>query len=575
MSTGALPAPKLLSCLRGGYSAATLATDLIAGVTVGLVALPLAMAFAIASGVPPQNGIYCAIIAGFTISALGGSRVQIGGPTGAFVVVVSGIVAAHGLDGLFMCTLLAGVILILLGVTGLGAAVKYIPRPVVIGFTNGIGVLIASTQIKDLFGLQTPQVPGEFIGRIKVLAAYAGTAAGSATLLGLSTIAMILLLRRVSRRIPGSILVLLAGSVIVFAAGMPVETIGSRFGGVPSGLPAYHVPTLRLDLVPGLLSPALTVAMLGAIESLLSAVVADRMSGDRHDPNVELTAQGIANVLSPLFGGLPATGAIARTATNVRSGAKTPIAGMTHAITLLLILLFAAPIAGHIPLPMLAGILLIVSYDMGEWREIPEVIRLGPAEAAVWGITFALTVLADLTVAVEAGMILAALLYIRRVTSTTTVARVTPEYIRQGRAHSLQLQQIPDDVAIYRIHGPFLFGSTDKLLDLERQVPHLPRVIILRLRNMTAIDGTGLHALEHFADLLHASGRALLLCGMRDQPARMMERAEFHEHIGTENLLPSVAAALERARTLLASGQPGAPVRGILHIAADGHAPSV
>ena len=268
--------------------------------------------------------------------------------------------------------------------------------------------------------------------------------------------------------------------------------------------------------------------MLGAIESLLSAVVSDRMSGDRHDPNVELTAQGIANVVSPLFGGLPATGAIARTATNIRSGARTPIAGMTHALTLLLILLFAAPLARHIPLAILAGILMIVAYDMGEWREIPEVVKLGPAEAAVWFITFALTVFADLTVAVEAGMVLAALLYIRRVTTTTTVALVTPEYINDGRAHSLQLHDIPDDVAIYRIHGPFLFGATDKLADLERDVPTLPKVVILRLRNMTAIDGTGLHALEHFADVLHASGRTLILCGMRDQPARMMERAEFH-----------------------------------------------
>jgi SulP family sulfate permease len=551
MTLSSTPLPRLVECLREGYSANTLARDLIAGLTVGLVALPLAMAFAIASGVPPENGIYCAIVAGFTISALGGSRVQIGGPTGAFVVVVSGIVAAHGLDGLFMCTLMAGVMLILLGITGLGTAVKYIPRPVVIGFTNGIGVLIASTQIRDLFGLQTSEVPGEFLGRMRVLAAHAGTASGTVTLVGLVTIGTILILRRVSRRLPGSIIVLLVGSVLVFATGLPLETVGTRFGGVPTGLPVLHVPAFRPDLVLTLLSPALTVAMLGAIESLLSAVVADRMSGDRHDPNVELTAQGIANVLSPLFGGLPATGAIARTATNIRSGARTPVAGMVHAITLLLVLLFAAPLAGHIPLVMLAGLLIIVAYDMGEWREIPDVVKLGPAEAAVWTITFALTVFADLTVAVEAGMILAALLYIRRVTTTTTVARVTPEYIRQGRAHSLQLHRIPEDVAIYRIHGPFLFGSTDKLGDIERQVSDLPKIVLLRLRNMTAIDGTGLHALEHLAEVLHDSGRILLLCGMRDQPARMMERAEFHQHIGGENLLPTVEAALDRARALM------------------------
>ena len=550
MRAPVIPLPKLVQSLREGYSLDTLASDLMAGVTVGLVALPLAMAFAIASGLPPQNGVYCAIIAGFTISALGGSRVQIGGPTGAFVVVVSGIVAAHGVDGLFMCTLMAGVILVVLGITGLGTAVKFIPRPVVIGFTNGIGVLIASTQLRDLFGLQVAQIPGDFLARIRLFAAAADTASVTTTIVGATTIAAILILRAISRRIPGSIVVLLLGSTIAALAALPVDTIGSRFGAVPGGLPQLHVPTFRPDLILTLLSPALTVAMLGAIESLLSAVVADRMSGDRHDPNVELTAQGIANVLSPLFGGLPATGAIARTATNIRSGARTPVAGITHALTLLLILLFAAPLTRHIPLAMLAGILLIVSYDMGEWREIPEVLKLGPAEAAVWGITFLLTVLADLTVAVEAGMILAALLYIRRVTTTTTVARVTRDYVEQGRRHSLQLHDIPDDVAIYRIHGPFLFGSSDKLLDLEQDIDQLPKVVILRLRNMTAIDATGLHAIERLSDTLRRSGRALLLCGMRDQPARMMERAEFHERIGSENLLPSVEAALARARLL-------------------------
>ena len=550
-AVGTIPLPKLVETLRRGYSAEAFLNDLIAGVTVGLVALPLAMAFAIASGVPPQNGIYCAVVAGFIISALGGSTTQIGGPTGAFVVVVAGIVSVHGLDGLFMCTLMAGVILMLLGVTGLGTAVRFIPRSVVIGFTNGIGVLIASTQIRDFFGLQMTTVPGDFLGRVEALSAHARTASGMATALAAATVIAILVLRKVSRRIPGSILALLVGSAIALVAGLPVETIGTRFGGVPSGLPVFQVPRFRPDLILTLLSPALTVAMLGAIESLLSAVVSDRMSGDRHDPNVELTAQGIANVLSPLFGGLPATGAIARTATNIRAGARTPIAGMTHAVTLLLILLFAAPLARHIPLAILAGILMIVAYDMGEWREIPEVVKLGPAETAVWFITFTLTVLADLTVAVEAGMVLAALLYIRRVTSTTTVARVTPEYIDRGRAHSLQLHTIPDDVAIYRIHGPFLFGATDKLVELERDVPHLPKVVILRLRNMTAIDGTGLHALEHFADVLHASGRTLILCGMRDQPAAMMERAEFHEHIGDENLTPTIEAALARARGIL------------------------
>jgi SulP family sulfate permease len=509
------------------------------------------MALGIASGASPDKGLLTAIVAGFFISLLGGSRTQIGGPTGAFVVVIAGIVAAHGVDGLFMCTLIAGVILILLGLTGLGTAVKYIPRPIVVGFTNGIAVLIASTQIRDLFGLRTGTLPGDFLGRMHTLAAAAATAAVAPTALAAGTVAIILGCRRVSRRIPGSIIALAGGTLAAALAGLQVETIGSRFGAVPSGFPAPHLPVFRPALILPLLSPALTVAMLGAIESLLSATVADRMSGDRHDPNVELTAQGLANVLSPLFGGLPATGAIARTATNIRSGARTPIAGMTHAVTLLLVLLFAAPLTQHIPLAILAGILLVVSYDMGEWREIPGVVRLGPAEAAVWGITAALTVLADLTVAVETGMILAALLYIRRVTTTTTVARVTRDYVDRGRAHSLQLQSIPDDTAIFRIHGPFLFGSTDKLQEIENDLQSLPQVVILRLRNMTAIDGTGLHALERLAAALRASGRTLLLCGMRDQPARMMERAAFHQHIGDDNMLPSLDVALARARTLL------------------------
>ena len=335
----------------------------------------------------------------------------------------------------------------------------------------------------------------------------------------------------------------------------PMVSIGRlkiHAAAVPSGLPSIQIPRFRPDLILTLLSPALTVAMLGAIESLLSAVVADRMSGDKHDPNVELTAQGVANVLSPLVGGLPATGAIARTATNIRSGAHTPVAGIVHAITLLVILLVAAPLAGHVPLAILAGILMIVAYDMGEWREVPDIVRLGRSEVAVWLITFALTVLADLTVAVEAGMILAALLFIRRVSATTTVARVTPEYVTRGVAHSLQLQQIPEGVAIYRIHGPFLFGATDKLEDIEEDLDDLPPVVILRLRNMTAIDATGVHALEHLADRLHATGRTLLLCGMQNQPKAMMDRAEFHEHIGDENILPSAEAALVRAREVLA-----------------------
>jgi SulP family sulfate permease len=553
--------PRSVECLRH-YSWRLFLADLVAGVTVGLVALPLAMAFAISSGVAPQAGIYCAVVAGFLISALGGSRVQIGGPTGAFVVVVSGIVARHGLDGLFMCTLMAGALLVVLGLTGLGAAVRFIPRPVVIGFTNGIAVLIASTQIKDFFGLTLAQVPGEFIERIRALAGAAGTLDPGTTLLAAGSLATILVVTRVQPRIPGTLVALVGATALAWGLQLPVETIQTRFGGIPAGLPPLQVPVFRPELILPLLSPTLTVTMLGAIESLLSAVVADRMTGDRHNPNVELVAQGVANIASPLVGGLPATGAIARTATNIRSGARTPVAGMIHSLVLLGVLLVGAPLAQHIPLCVLAAILFVVAYNMGEWSEIRDILRQGRADRAVWLITFALTVLADLTVAVQAGMILAALLYIHKVTATTTVTRVTDDYIRAGFEHSLQTNEIPPGVAVYRIHGPFLFGSTDKLSVIESELDALPPVVMLRLRNMTAIDATGLHALEALADRLKATGRHLILCGPRRQPGNLMERVEFHRHLGEGNIQPTLAAGLARARELLAAGEAGAPAGG-------------
>jgi len=541
--------PKSVQCLKD-YNGRKFAADVVAGVTVGLVALPLAMAFAIASGVPPQAGLYTAIIAGFLISALGGSSTQIGGPTGAFVVVVYGIVARHGLDGLYMCTLMAGVLLVILGVTGLGTAVKYIPRPVVVGFTNGIAVIIASTQIKDFFGLKVDKVPGEFLARMEVLARNFQTLSPLETGLGVLALALIIVFARYVKKVPGYIVALFVGTAIVAIFKLPVETIGTRFGGIPSGLPKLQVPQFRFDLLRPLISPAVTVAMLGAIESLMSAVVSDRMSGGKHNPNVELVAQGVANVFSPLFGGLPATGAIARTATNIRSGAKTPVAGMVHALTLLAIVLFAAPLARFIPLAVLAAILFVVSYNMGEWREIPELLKLSHLEIGTWAVTFLLTVFADLTVAVEVGMILAALVFIRKVTSTTTVAQVTEEYVREGYAHILQHKEIPAYVTIFRIHGPFLFGATDKIEEIFAQIEELPPIVILRLRNMTAIDATGLQALEKLADVVHSSGRGLILCGAREQPARLMKQAEFEQHVGSENICRSVEKALERAKQL-------------------------
>ncbi len=542
--------PKLMDC-RARYTKRDFIADLIAGLTVGLVALPLAMAFSIASGVPPQAGIYTAVVAGFIISALGGSRFQIGGPTGAFVVIVAGIVTRFGTSGLLMVTLMAGVMLVIMGLTGLGAAVKYIPRPVTIGFTNGIALLIASTQIKDFLGLRVTTVPSEFFARMVVLAENLSAVSWPTVGIAAASLFVILVTRRFTKRIPGSIVALVLGTLAVVILHLPTATIGSRFGGIPQGFPPFAIPRFRPDLVLPLLPSALTVALLGAVESLLSAVVADGMGGDRHYSNMELVAQGIANIVTPLFGGIPATGAIARTATNIRSGARSPISGMVHALTLLMILLVAAPLARFIPLGTLAAVLFVVAYNMGEWREIGAILRLSKADIAVWAATFLLTVFADLTVAVEVGIGLAALLTIHRVAETTTVSTVTPEYIERGRKHILQDKSVPPFVSILRIHGPFLFGATDKLAAETADLNRFRPVVILRIRNMTAIDATGLYALKDFAARLKKGGRTLLLCGARAQPAELILHSEFTASIGEANILPHVEAALARAREIM------------------------
>ena len=547
--------PKSVLLLRE-YNFDKFVHDLLAGITVGLVALPLAMAFAIASGVPPQAGIYCAIVTGFLISALGGSKTQIGGPTGAFVVVVLGIIARYGIEGLFTCTMLAGVLLVVMGITGLGAMVKFFPRPVVVGFTNGIAIIIASTQIRDFFGLQMEHVPGDFFHRMAAIAGNLKTLNPAATGVGIASLLIMIVGARFLRKVPGAIVVCFAATAAVAIWHLPVETIGSRFGGIPSGLPHVVVPKLQPALLLHLLSPAVTVAMLGAIESLFSAVVSDRMSGDKHNPNVELMAQGVANIVSPMFGGLPATGAIARTATNVRAGAKSPVSGMIHALTLLAVILFAAPLVKNVPLAALAGILFIVAYNMGDWAEIPEILKLTKADIAVWALTMSLTVFADLTLAVEVGMILAAFTFIRKISQTTTVSRVTEDYIEDGRVHILQDKDIPSYAAVYRIHGPFLFGVTDKIATITENIASLPPIVIVRLRNMTAIDATGIAALEELAEVLHKSGRSMLVCGARPQPARLMNEAGFDRHIRAENICANIEEALKRAEQIHKEGGP-------------------
>jgi SulP family sulfate permease len=539
--------PKLLETLPS-YTRERFGADLVAGVTVGLVALPLAMAFAISSGVRPESGIYTAIIAGFIVSALGGSRCQIAGPTGAFVVIVAGIVTEFGVSGLLMCTAMAGAMLVLMGLTGLGSAVRFIPRPVTIGFTNGIAVLIASTQIKDFFGLAVDEVPSEFAPRMIALAKSAATVSIPALAVSLATIAVILLWPRITKKVPGTIVALFATTAACVFAGIQIGTIGSKFGGIPTGLPPFQLPEFRADLILPLIPSAFTVAMLAAIESLLSAVVADNMSGDRHKPDAELVAQGLANLVVPLFGGIPATGAIARTATNIRSGATSPVSGIVHSLTLLVIVLAAAPLAKFIPLPTLAAILMIVAYRMGEWHAIPAILRLSAADRLVWAATFLLTVFADLTVAVEVGMVLAALLYIHRVSETTTVTSITDDDLRDsGGAAVFTDKYIPAYVSVVRVRGPFLFGATEKLEHATADATRFAEIVVLKLTQMTAIDGTGIHALESLAVRLRDTGRPLIICGAQAQPSDMIGRSKLTKLVGQKNLQPHLDAALERA----------------------------
>jgi sulfate permease, SulP family len=465
------------------------------------------------------------------------------------VVVVLGIIARYGIDSLFTCTMLAGVLLVVMGITGLGAMVKYFPRPVVVGFTNGIAILIASTQIRDFFGLRMEHVPGDFFHCMGAIAQNFHSLNLAATGVGIASLAVMILCLRFFKKVPGAIVVCFGSTAAVSLLHSSVETIGTRFGGIPSGLPHVSIPQLQPSLLLHLLSPAVTVAMLGAIESLFSAAVSDRMSHDRHNPNVELVAQGVANIFSPLFGGLPATGAIARTATNVRSGAKTPVAGMIHALTVFVIL-FAAPLEKNLPLAALAGILFMVAYNMGDWGEFPEILRLTKADIAVWILTMSLTVFADLTIAVEVGMILAAFTFIRKISQTTTVSKVTDEYIEDGRAHILQDKDIPEYAAVYRIHGPFLFRVTDKISAITENLSEVPPVVIVRLRNMTAIDATGIAALEELVDQLHNSGRTMPVCGARPQPLALMEEAGFERHVGAKNICENIMEALKRAQAI-------------------------
>lgn len=544
--------PKVLDCLSG-YTSAQFFADLAAGLTVGVVALPLAMAFAIASGTKPEAGIFTAVIAGFLISALGGSRVQIGGPTGAFVVIVYGIIAKYGLMNLAICTMMAGVILVLMGMTGLGTAIKYIPYPVTMGFTSGIAVLIFSTQIKDFLGLRVDQVPAEFAAKLKLFGENLHTLHWPTLVLAVASLLIIWFWpSRFARRVPGSIIALILGTLIVLIWQVPVETIGTRFGGIPQGLPHLTVPDFSWQNLQALLPPALTIAILAAIESLLSAVVADGMIDDRHDSNQELIAQGIANLVCPLFGGIPATGAIARTATNVKNGGRTPIAGIVHALTLLLVLLIAAPWAKYIPLATLSAVLVVVAFNMGEWHHFKRLTKWPPGDAAVFLTAFGLTVLIDLTVAVEVGMVLAAILFIKRISDTTQIIAVDEKTETEGPQHSLVGKVVPEGVVVFRVFGAFFFGAADKLENALKNVRQEPRVVILRMRKVLAMDATGLNALDDLYERLRRKGGHLILTGAHAQPWLSMERAGFLQKLGVGNICADIDAALARSREILA-----------------------
>jgi SulP family sulfate permease len=556
--------PKLYTTLRG-YTRAQFMRDVGAGVIVGIVALPLAIAFAIASGLPPERGLYTAIVAGFLISLLGGSRVQIGGPTGAFVVIVAGIVQAHGIDGLLLATLMAGVILIGFGLLRFGAAIKFIPYPVTIGFTSGIAVIIFSSQIKDLLGLEVAgAVPAEFVAKWGAYARAFDTVNPWALLVGTLALAIIAVWPRFERRIPSPFVALLVTTAAVQLLDLPVETIGARFGEIHAGLPRPALPSIRLELLGPLIGPALTIALLAAIESLLSAVVADGMIGGRHRSNMELVAQGVANVASPIFGGMPATGAIARTATNVKNGGRTPVAGMVHAVVLLLVTLFFGRWAGLIPMAALAAILVTVAFHMSEWRTFLSEFRAPKSDVAVLLTTFLLTVLVDLTVAIEVGMVLAAFLFMRRMAEVTNISVLTHELTDPGDdfesdPNAVRRRAVPEGVQIYEITGPFFFGAAEMFKDRVGRIAGKPKVLILRMRHVPAIDSTGLHALREVIHRTRREGALVLLSDVHAQPVVALERAGVYDELGEDNVHGNIDDALNRARAHLGLRSEPAP----------------
>ena len=549
---------KLFSCLKT-YDKKTFMSDLMAGIIVGIVALPLAIAFGIASGVTPEKGIITAIVAGLVISLFGGSKVQIGGPTGAFIIIIYGIIQKYGFEGLTIATLMAGVFLVLFGLLRLGTIIKYIPYPIVVGFTSGIAVTIFTTQIKDLFGLTLPSNPSDFIEKWGVYLQNFNTIDPWCALIGVASVVVIAVTPRFSKKIPGSLIAIILMTIVALllknlAGVLSIETIGDRFS-ISNELPAAQVPDMNWETIKSLVSPAITIAILGAIESLLSATVADGVIGDHHDSNTELVAQGLANIASPLFGGIPATGAIARTMTNINNGGKTPVAGIIHAVVLLLIFLFLMPLAKYIPMACLAGVLVVVSYGMCGWRSFLELMKNPKSDVTVLLITFFLTIIFDLTIAIEVGLIIACLLFMKRMSETTDVKAITEEIdLNQDAEFStgnLDHLIIPQGVEVYEINGPYFFGAGNKFEEIMASFGDRPKVRIIRMRKVPFVDSTGIHNLTNLCEMSKKEGIQIVLSGVREKVNGQLEHAGFYHLIGEENICSHINLALKRANEII------------------------
>jgi SulP family sulfate permease len=549
---------KLFSCLKT-YDKKTFMSDLMAGIIVGIVALPLAIAFGIASGVTPEKGIITAIVAGLVISLFGGSKVQIGGPTGAFIIIIYGIIQKYGFEGLTIATLMAGFFLVLFGLLRLGTIIKYIPYPIVVGFTSGIAVTIFTTQIKDLFGLTLPSNPSDFIEKWGVYLQNFNTIDPWCALIGVASVVVIAVTPRFSKKIPGSLIAIILMTIVAlllknFAGVLSIETIGDRFS-ISNELPAAQVPDMNWETIKSLVSPAITIAILGAIESLLSATVADGVIGDHHDSNTELVAQGLANIASPLFGGIPATGAIARTMTNINNGGKTPVAGIIHAVVLLLIFLFLMPLAKYIPMACLAGVLVVVSYGMCGWRSFLELMKNPKSDVTVLLITFFLTIIFDLTIAIEVGLIIACLLFMKRMSETTDVKAITEEIdLNQDAEFStgnLDHLIIPQGVEVYEINGPYFFGAGNKFEEIMASFGDRPKVRIIRMRKVPFVDSTGIHNLTNLCEMSKKEGIQIVLSGVREKVNGQLEHAGFYHLIGGENICSHINLALKKANEII------------------------